>query len=142
MRPLPRYALAAICMLTAGCYTYRPVGPSDLTVDMTVRLELAENTSYPRLEGKVIQVTPSTLSVLPETRPGQDGAPREVRIDGIRAISRRELHTGRTALLIGAGFGAAIATLLIVEGTPGDTRGPGGGGDFNVLGLARALFPR
>jgi len=139
---MTRAALTVLTGLLAGpaCYTYAPVEPGEITPEMTVRVELAEESVERRVEGTVFSVEPGALSVLPESRPGGDPSPRTLRFADVEVVQVRSFDSRRTALVVAAGAAVGIGVLLAAEGNPADTRGPGGGGDFNVLPLLRSLF--
>ena len=137
-RPFVR--VLPLALVATACYTYAPIPAGEVTPAMTVRLEVSGSAAPERVEGRVFEVGTGVLSLLPEVRPGMDSGPRTVQLSQIMEASRRRLDATRTVLVIGAGAAAGIGVLLLAEGSPGDTRGPGGPGDFSVLPMLRALL--
>lgn len=136
-------AVLAAVFMTAGCYTYAPVSSSTVSPDMTVRVEVATSGSdatVDRVEGRVFEVGPDAFRLLPETRPGTDASPRRIEIDEIQTLTHRQFNATRTALVFGAGAAVGIGALLLADSNPGDTRQPGGSGDFNLVPIVRALL--
>jgi hypothetical protein len=132
-----------IALLTSACYAYTPIPTTAIAPDMTVRAEIAgaEGRTAERVEGKVFEVGPGSLSMLPEARPGADGSPRTLSFSELASVSERRLDSTRTMLIVGAGMAAGVGALLLVKGNPADDPGgPGGPGDFSVLPVLRGLI--
>ena len=137
-----RRALAIVLLSTlsaAGCYTYTPISPASVTPDMTIRVDSRSGAVQNRVEGRVSEVGQRSLVLLPETRPGHDTTPRTLLLTDIRSIDARRFNSTRTMLMVGGGVAMGIGALFLADGNPGDTRGPGGGGDFNILPYLRVL---
>lgn len=126
-------------VLSASCYTYTPISPTSITSDMTVRVEMAPTANEERVEGRVFEVGQASLILLPEGRPGDDTSPKTVSFMDVEAVDVRQFDATRTMLIVGGGAAVGIGALFLAGSNPGDTRGPGGEGDFNVLPLIRAL---
>lgn len=135
-------ALAIVLLSTlsgAGCYTYTPISPVSVTPDMTIRVDLGSGAPGDRVEGRVFEIGQGSLALLPEARPGGDTSPRTLQFTDVQSVNVRQFNSTRTALVVGGGVAVGIGALLLADSNPGDTRGPGGGGDFNIFPLIRAL---
>ena len=130
----------ALSWATAGCYTYSPIPVTTVSPSMIVRLETDAAQRDERIEGRVFEVDGSTLSILPEVRPGMDDGPRVYRFSDVVSVNQRTLHTGRTLAIVGVGIAVGVGALLMADGEPGDTRGPGGPGDFDLIPILRGII--
>lgn len=128
-----------VVLWSAACYTYTPISPETVTPEMNVRLELVETSAEERVEGRIYEVGTSSLSLLPETRPGADTSPRTLKFSDVESVVLRRFNATRTLLIVGTGVAVGVGALFLADSNPGDTRGPGGSGDFNVLPMLRAL---
>jgi hypothetical protein len=137
-----RKALCTVLLTIAasGCYAYAPIPVNTVEPSMTVRVETRIGERVERVEGEVFEVADGTLSVLPEVRPGEDDGPRVYRFSEVSEITRRSLHTGWTLAVLGAGAAAGVGALLLAGGEPAGTGGPGGGPDFDLIPILRAIF--
>lgn len=126
-------------LIASGCYTYTPISVSALTPEMDVRVETSETTTQ-RLEGRVVEVGDDTMSLLHEARPGAADRSRTVAIAELTSVHQRRFSPTRTIAVIGAGVAIGIGALFLTDSNPGDTRGPGGSGDFSVLPILRHLL--
>ena len=132
--------ILALAWASAGCYTYDPIPVSTVSPSMIVRVEADAGLRPERVEGQVFEVDGESLSILPEVRPGMDDGPRVYRFAEVVSVTRRTLNTGRTLAVVGASVAVGVGALLLAEGEPGDTRKPGGGGDFDLIPILRALL--
>ena len=137
-----RNALCTVVLAVAAssCYAYAPIPLNTVEPSMTVRVETRTGTRVERVEGQVFEVTDGTLSVLPEVRPGEDDGPRVYRFAEIAEVTRRSLHTGWTLAVLGVGAAAGVGALLLADGEPADSGGPGGGPEFDLIPILRAIF--
>lgn len=136
-------ALAIVLLSTlsgAGCYTYTPISPVSVTPDMTIRVDLRSGAVQDRVEGRVFEVGQRSLALLPEAGPGQDTSPRTLLLTDVQSIDVRRFNSTRTMLVVGGGVAMGIGALFLADSNPGDTRGPGGGGDFSILPYLRVLL--
>ena len=133
---------AVLVVAASGCYAYAPIPVNTVEPSMTVRVETRNGERVDRVEGQVFEVSNGTLSVLPEVRPGQDDGPRVYRFAEVSEVALRSLHTGRTLAVMGISVAAGVGALLLIEGEPASTGGSGGGPDFDLVPILRAIFSR
>ena len=133
---------AVLAVTASGCYAYAPIPVNTVEPSMTIRVETRTGERVDRVEGQVFEVSEGTLSLLPEVRPGEDDGPRVYRFTEVAEVTRRSLHTGRTLAVMGIGAAAGVGVLLLAEGEPASTGGPGGGPDFDLMPILRAIFSR
>lgn len=141
-----RFVLAgSLCLLSAGCYAYRPIGFDEVRVDSDVRARLtaeqvdALNGVLPAesrvIEGRVLQDNGSSFLLLVPVLAERRGARIESisqRLDiprsGMVEVEMRELDRLRTGLAIGVGAAVLgfVAWRTLRDPALGD-RDPNGG---------------
>lgn len=145
-----RFVLAGcLCLLSAGCYTYRPVDFDEVRVDSDVRARLTArqvdelNGVLPSesrvIEGRVLEENGSSYLLLVPVLAELRGARIETinqRLDiprsGIVELEMRELDRLRTGIAIGAGAAVLgfVAWRSLRDPALGDSDPPGGPNDF------------
>lgn len=145
-----RFVLAGcICLLSAGCYAYRPVDFDEVRVDSEVRVRLTArqfdelNGVLPSesrvIEGRVLEENGSSYLMLVPILAELRGARIETihqRLDisrsGIVEIEIREMDRLRTGIAIGAGAAVLgyVAWRTLRDPALGDRDPPGGPNDF------------
>ena len=132
---------AALVLLTVpmlgGCFSYVPIEAGTVALDMNVRVHLTDGPREEVVEGKVFEVHPTSLSILPEVAPGTAGGPVSLAFADVDLLESRTLSPTRTMLLLGASVTVGVIALFAVNGNPGSEGRPPGGPVFQRLPLFR-----
>lgn len=140
-----RITLVALCVLSAGCYTFTPVTGTDLPRGTPVRarlappqpVELREITvrSVVEMDAEVVSLEPdeavfSAFWVVTDTGFERDGGAATVYLDPstIQELSERRFDYVRTGSLIGLGIAGAYLLFDAVFDPGSGSEGGGGGG--------------
>ena len=138
-------ALAALLVLSAGCYRYRDARPAELAAGAHAAVALTDTGSAmlapavgpraARIEGRVISAEPSgvTLAVSSIVRgPHQaESWPREsvrVPMSAVQRFQVRQLDRKRSVIFAGVTMLGLVATRAVIDANSGGGGGRSGGG--------------
>jgi hypothetical protein len=138
-------ALAALLLLSAGCYRYRDARPVELAAGAHAAVALSDTGSRllasavgpraARLEGRLLSAEPSgvTLAVSSIVRaPHQEERwPQEsvrVPMSAVQRLEVRRLDRKRSAIFAGVAVLGLVATRAVIDANSGGGGGRSGGG--------------